>query len=190
MAKLDADRVRELHAATLEVLIEVGFDNLSMDLVATRAHASKATLYRHWPDKVALLVDALRCGSAERKPTTAPDTGSLRGDLHALVAEDAERDQSEGELITAVLHACQRDPALGEQLREHVLAAHHAVFDTVIAQAVARGEIAPDPPAARFAFVALAGPPLVRFVLEGHPADAEYERAYIDAVLLPALGVH
>ena len=189
MARLDADRVRELHRATLEALVETGYDNLSMDSIAARAHASKATLYRHWPDKEALVVDALRCESADMKPTEAPDTGTLRGDLHALVTEDAAREQSEGELVTAILHACQRNPTLGEQLRTHLLEPHQAMFDAIVARAVERGEIPADPPAARFAFVVLAAPTLLRFVFDGVPADEEYERAFIDAVLLPALGV-
>ena len=67
--------------ATLALLAEVGYDRMSMDAVAARAKASKATIYRRWPGKQELVLDAVR----SRAPGMAvpEDTGSLRGDLLA-----------------------------------------------------------------------------------------------------------
>ena len=63
--------------AALELLAEVGYDRMSMDAVAHRARASKATIYRHWPGKYELVLDALRSrGVSEIAPI---DTGTLRG---------------------------------------------------------------------------------------------------------------
>src|SRR6187399_2380481 len=68
--------------ATLELLAERGYDGMTMDAVADRAGAGKATVYRRWPSKVQLTIDAIVCSPGV--PMTAddvPDTGSLRGDL-------------------------------------------------------------------------------------------------------------
>src|SRR6478672_11048842 len=81
--------------ATLALLLEVGYDRMSMDAVAARAHASKATIYRRWPGKQELVLDAVRARGVGL--TVAEDTGSLRGDLmatyrsaiHGSAADDA-----------------------------------------------------------------------------------------------------
>ena len=61
------------------MLAEVGYDRLTMDAVATRAKASKATLYRRWTNKASLVIDALM---PHKGDPPVPDTGILRGDLH------------------------------------------------------------------------------------------------------------
>ena len=76
--RVEGDREHEILAATLEILTEVGFDKLTMDAVAARAKASKATLYRRWENKASLVIEALH-SSKEEPPL--PDTGTLRGDL-------------------------------------------------------------------------------------------------------------
>ena len=76
--RVEGDREQEILDATLAVLVDVGYDRLTMDAVATQAKASKATLYRKWDGKAALVIDALM---SEKTPLAAPqDTGSLRGD--------------------------------------------------------------------------------------------------------------
>ena len=67
--------------AALALLVEVGYDRMSMDAVAARARASKATIYRRWPGKQELVLDAVRSRGAGL--TVAEDTGCLRGDLVA-----------------------------------------------------------------------------------------------------------
>src|SRR3954452_17491342 len=78
--RIEGVREQEILDAALEVLADVGYDRLTMDAVAQRAKASKATLYRRWNSKATLVVDAL----ARTKPLPeAPDTGDLRSDLVA-----------------------------------------------------------------------------------------------------------
>src|SRR5690242_15651908 len=78
--RVEGDREREILEAALEVLVDVGYDRLTMDAVATAAKASKATLYRRWNDKATLVIDALLLDKAV---PSSPDTGSLAGDLRA-----------------------------------------------------------------------------------------------------------
>ena len=79
--RVEGVREAEILAATMEVLADVGYDRLTMDAVAQRAKASKATLYRRWNGKVSLVIDALHHHHQHDSPPVIVDTGSLRGDL-------------------------------------------------------------------------------------------------------------
>src|SRR5215467_9323345 len=82
LAATRTDRHEAICDAVFELLSEVGYDRMSMDAVAARARASKATIYRAWPNKPDLVCEALahRLGGTPEPPAT----GSLRGDLIAL----------------------------------------------------------------------------------------------------------
>src|ERR1700735_1782862 len=77
-------REAELLAVTLRLLQEHGYDQLTVDAVASAAHASKATVYRRWPSKAELVLAAFIEGV--RQVAVAPNTGTLRGDLISLGA--------------------------------------------------------------------------------------------------------
>src|SRR3954451_7303832 len=100
----DETRDAVILTATLQVLAEVGYDRLTIDAVATKAKASKATVYRRWTGKATLVVDAIQtlkpkpAGDGE-VPCYWPDTGSLRGDLIEGVRHFVERlSTAEGQL--------------------------------------------------------------------------------------------
>src|SRR6478672_9467119 len=78
--RVEGDRELEIFDAALDVLADVGYDRLTMDAVAAAARASKATLYRRWSSKAALVIDALLSQKAPHEPA---DTGNLRDDLLA-----------------------------------------------------------------------------------------------------------
>jgi AcrR family transcriptional regulator len=83
--KRDHTRDPEILAAAIDVLAETGFEGMTIDMVAARAKAGKATLYRRWPSKADLVLDAVACMKAGTVPAVVPDTGTLRGDLIALI---------------------------------------------------------------------------------------------------------
>src|ERR1700709_873862 len=94
--KRDHTRDPEILDAAIEVLAETGYDGMTIDMVAARAKAGKATVYRRWSSKAELVIDAVACmKSADVDPATLPDTGTLRGDLVAMIKphriEDGER---------------------------------------------------------------------------------------------------
>jgi AcrR family transcriptional regulator len=80
-----ATRETAILRATLELLGESGYDQMTIDAVAARARCSKATIYRRWPDKAALVVTAVRRHAGQPAAATAPDTGSLRSDPQAAL---------------------------------------------------------------------------------------------------------
>src|SRR3954452_15398565 len=89
----DHTRDAEILDAALDVLAETGYDGMTVDMVAARAKAGKATLYRRWPSKPDLVLDAVACMKANDVDLTAlPDTGTLRGDLVAMIKAPSIRE--------------------------------------------------------------------------------------------------
>jgi AcrR family transcriptional regulator len=139
---LDATRDVALRDAALALLAEIGYDRLTIDAVAARAHASKTTIYRRWSGKAELIVDALN-GLKESRPV--PDTGSLRGDLEAIAHGAASTDKRfDAQLMIGLITAVARDAELRRVVRERLMDPGHSDLRQVFDQAVSRGEIADD----------------------------------------------
>src|SRR3954466_8398210 len=122
--RVEGPREAEIFTAALGVPAAVGYGRLTMDAVAQRARASKATLYRRWNGKVSLVIDALHHGHRhEESERAAIDTGSLPGGLIAQVSGDGGR-AARGEVAAfgAILAAIPRDAEFAEAFRREVLA--------------------------------------------------------------------
>ncbi len=134
-------------AAVAELLLEHGMAGVSMDNVAERAGVSKATIYRWWPTKEILALDALQRSWAESEPQPqSPDTGSLRGDLLALLLPMVQqlRSRRYGRLVVAFISESQADPAFAEQYRDCCVDPHRRKAGALFSRAAARGEIPTD----------------------------------------------
>ncbi|MFD8325935.1 TetR/AcrR family transcriptional regulator [Streptomyces lydicus] len=133
------ERRREVFDVVLELLAEVGYERFSMDRVARRARASKATLYQRWPSKAELVVDALE----EHQPVASgPDTGSLPDDLRALlVAWLAGWDARDRGLMLALLEGSRRDEELARLREERLGSPIRQAAEAALARARRRGEI-------------------------------------------------
>jgi AcrR family transcriptional regulator len=142
--KRDASRDDALCQAALELLAEVGYDRLTIDAVAARAGAGKATCYRRWAGKAELVVDAV--GRMKAQPER-PDTGTLRGDLVELTCHfhDTEDAAFRTDVQAGLVSGLVRDAKLREVFAEQFIAPRKAVFRDVFQRAVERGEIAPIP---------------------------------------------
>ncbi|PZH12157.1 TetR family transcriptional regulator [Streptomyces sp. NTH33] len=187
-SRLTPEREAELYEAVLDLLREVGYDALTMDAVAARTRSSKATLYRQWGGKAELVVKAIR--HDKRARTEEIDTGTLRGDLHALVAQEddctVERNSA---LLRGVAMAIHHNPDLRHALREQLVEPEMAEFRRMLQRAVDRGEIRPDCPALEFLLHMMVGGLATRTLLDEQPPTQTFLTSYIDAVVLPALGV-
>ena len=184
--RVEGDREAEILEATLEVLAEVGYDRLTMDAVATRAKASKATLYRRWNGKVSLVIDALHQGHHHPAVEAPVDTGNLRDDLiTAFCGHGGLTDKPEVDAFGAILTAITRDADFAEAFRREVLAPKLAGTKALFERAKERGEIPEDVDIELLA-PALAGIVLHRFFLVGEPPTADLVVNVIDQIILPA----
>jgi AcrR family transcriptional regulator len=179
-----SQRETELLSATLAVLRETGYDNLTIDQVVARARSSKATVYRRWPSKVELVCAAL--AFSVRNSGVPPDSGSLRGDLLRLAEVIAEDNKRRGAVVAGILAAGQRSPRLQELLLDQIYELRREQVHGVLGRAVDRGEIVAGV-ISEDIWDVLPGYITFRSLIRGRPITSEMLRALIDEVLLPSL---
>jgi AcrR family transcriptional regulator len=163
---------------------------MTIDMVAARAKAGKATLYRRWPSKAELVVEAVGCMDRDDLgPAHLPDTGSLRGDLIALIRprtiEDAERKL---QVMAAVISMLSREPGLAEAINAALIEPRVTIIRILMGRAADRGEIAATSDIETLSLVA---PAMVayRVLLLRKPVDRDFLISLIDGILLPAVGL-
>ncbi|WP_167479339.1 TetR/AcrR family transcriptional regulator [Nocardia arthritidis] len=137
-------RVDAILAAALDLLAERGYAALTMDAVAERAKASKATIYRRWRNKAELVKAAMDAYDADHN-AAIPDTGTLRGDLVAVVeALGAKSSERYLTMVGGLAAAMRHDAELAAALREHIENEELSPFHEALRRAVARGELPAD----------------------------------------------
>ena len=178
-------REAEILEVVLEVIAELGFDRLTFEEVAKRARASKATLYRRWPTKRDMVVAAVKSGPAAGNAPTPVDTGSLRGDLLALVARLETAMDAGGATSWVLLQAGLQDPELCHHIEATAGPTGARLPADVMQRAIDRGELPEhaDP----FVYEEVVGAVLLIRKLNALTADTGYRQLLVDAVLLPAL---
>jgi AcrR family transcriptional regulator len=172
--------------AALELLMEVGYDRLSMDALAERAHAGKATIYRHWSGKAQIVAEAVRCmKGAAAEPF--PSTGSLRGDLLAALDQiSCSASDVDAAIIAGVMSAMRSDPELAELVRTQVLDSKKGEFNGIIDRAVRRGEL-PQGGSAALVEEVISALLINRLVIHGQSVDEEFSTHVVDDIVLPLL---
>jgi len=186
--KRDHTRDAVILDAALEVLAEVGYTGMTMDMVAVRAKAGKATVYRRWSSKAELVVDAVaRMKRSLVDLDRLPDTGTLRGDLVALIkpqsiVEEEHKLKVMGGLASMLSH----DPGLADAVNAAVNEPWVDAYRVLMRRAVDRSEI-PDP--AYFETLVHVVPSMAayRVLIQRKPVDRDFLVSLIDGLLLPAL---
>ena len=171
---------RRVLRAALDVLADDGMPGFTVESVARRAGASKATVYRHWPTPSALLVDAM---DAEFRPLPDVDTGDLRADLVRLLTAFAAAftDSPFPKLMAAFTDAAERDPALGEMHAELTRRRREPLVRLLDA-ARARGELVADTDV-ELVVDLLAAPFFYRRLVAHAAMPADLPAAVVDHVL-------
>lgn len=135
---------RAIMAAATELLATRGLGGLSIEEVAARAGVGKATIYRRWPSRGALALDAFLAEFQQQQPL--PDTGTLHGDLLAALrswVRSVTRTPA-GRMLAGLVAEAQRDPALAVAWRDRVTAPLRERNLILVKRAVERGEVPPD----------------------------------------------
>jgi TetR/AcrR family transcriptional regulator of autoinduction and epiphytic fitness len=127
-------------AAALQELGQVGYGAFAIESVAARAGVGKATIYRHWPGKLALIADAFRALQTARDPELA--SGDVREKLERVLRHVAETvaDSPFSACLPALIDAAERDPEL-RAFHHRFQAAARAPLIWLIAEGVAGGEL-------------------------------------------------
>lgn len=165
--------------ATIELVLEGGIDDLNVDAIAERAGVSKATIYRHWATRQHLLMDAL---SAMKRAVEPPDTGSLRGDLVALLTAVADHLGSPaGSVYCTLTGAAEHDAELAGMRREFA-AERGDVMRAVLGRGIERGEL-PDDIDIELMLGRLVGPLFYMRMARGETVPAHWAEHLVDAAL-------
>lgn len=139
-----SDRARRVILnATLELLVEHGFDGMSVEAVATRAGVGKATIYRRWSSKQELVAAAL---ASIDDDVRTPDTGNTRDDMIVLVHDFARVSVSSvvGPMIARLAGAAASNPALMDIAWNNLIAPRQDIGRRVLRRGIERGDVRPD----------------------------------------------
>jgi AcrR family transcriptional regulator len=168
-------------AATFQLLGEQGLAGVSVDEVAKRSGVAKTTIYRHWPSRSALLIEA--CSSMGTRPQV-PDTGGFRGDLTALAIHMAARLRADrwASILPSVIDAAERDPEIAT-VHTRLHAGFMAPLYAVIERAQAKGELpkALDPSEI---VASVVGPLFYRRWFSRQPLDEQFVSNIVEAVVV------
>ena len=169
--------------AAFELLSESGVGGFSVDEVARRSGVARTTIYRHWPTREALVIDACSRIKAEQ---TAPDTGSLEGDLTAILTDIAHllATANWSSVLPSIVDIAERDPEFAD-IHSKIQRGHAAPLREVLDRAVRRGE----PPAdadLSILVAALLGPLFYRRWFSREAIDDRFVQATINRVIATA----
>lgn len=166
--------------ATFQLLTELGLGGVSVDAVSRQCGVAKTTIYRHWPTRSALLLDA--CAQMSTRPQ-APDTGSFKGDLTPLIMRVASQMATArwATALPSIIDAAERDAELAEvQTRTH--GAMRDAFRVVIERAQARNEISRkiDP---SDLIASILGPLFYRRFISREPLDERFVKNLLVSIV-------
>src|SRR3954447_656387 len=182
----DPRRREAILGAAIALVAEVGYDRVTVEALAARAGVSKPTIYRRWPGgKPEIIAEAIRSKRAEG--SLLPDTGSLRGDLLAMLGAIRGSIDRDAHVAGGLISQLRSSPELRELFREEVIADERRRYDVLLARAAARGEIV-LPVTSLFADIA-GSVIFTRCLIADEPLDEPFLLDLVDHVLLPILNV-
>jgi AcrR family transcriptional regulator len=172
---------RAIREAAVDLFAERGFEGFSVEDVADRAGVSKATVYRRYPSKVDLVVEAGSCLATDE--VSFPDTGNLRDDVRGLTRSLVQkfRDSAAGRVIPAMTFERRRNPELDDRFRTF-LAERKARTRELLQRGIDRGELPPDTDVEVMGSM-LVGPIFHRLMITQEPLSDAFVDALVDALL-------
>lgn len=172
---------RAVLAATADLLVERGFEGLSTEEIATRSGVARSTIYRNWPDRAELLIEAVQ---QHMEPVADPDTGDLRRDLIAVfgvLARALDPATPLGRMLPSLLSAAERDPDL-RRLHREAAAQRRQLAEQVLRRGIDRGRLPADVDAAAAATTVTATL-YYRRLISGEALDERAVADLVDALL-------
>jgi AcrR family transcriptional regulator len=166
-----ASRERVL-TTTLDLLTEAGLDELTIDEVSRRSGVAKTTIYRHWTNRSALVIDA--CSRMTDSEEAPPDTGSLEGDIRAILTNIAELLGTArwSSIVPSIVDVAEHDPAFAA-IHSRIQRGHAAPLKLALDRAALRGDI-PSTADRDAITAALLGPLFYRRWFSREPIDTRF----------------
>lgn len=183
-----AGREAAICQAVVELLNETSYESVTMDAVAARAKASKATIYRRWSNKDELVVEALRVMVIGRDLDPI-DTGSLRDDIVARISQqlaDPVHAAVNNAALKVLVYAASSDPDLAGDMRLAIRDAQLSAWQAILHRAHARGELQREVDAA-LTFEVIQGQFCARTGVDAGRVDHEYVEHLVDDVMMPVI---
>jgi AcrR family transcriptional regulator len=173
------------HQAILDcansLLEEIGFSSMSIEGIAARAGVGKATIYRRWPNKASVVMDAFLAATSKELPF--PDTGSAREDIRRQMRAVVKvLNGPRGRTIATLIGVVQSDNELAEAFRTRFVAVRRSEAKAVLQRGVANGEFKPDMDL-ESVLDCLYGPLYFRLLIGHEKASAKYADQLVDLVL-------
>lgn len=185
--KRDPDRTAVILNATLAVLGEQGYDRMTIDLVAARAGMARATVYRRWATKADLVLEAVsHLSDGDVDADRLPDTGTLRGDMTAMIRPfDAAEQQVRIRAMAGLFALAGSDDRLADAAIQAGIGPWTEVNRTLMQRAIDRGEF--PPPTDLNALAELIPMMCVSRAVQQLPITRQFCLTLIDAVIIPAM---
>jgi AcrR family transcriptional regulator len=159
-------------SAAYDLLLENGFGAVTIDKIAEKAGVSKATIYKWWPNKAAVVMDAFFDAAVERLPV--PDTGSAMEDMIIQISNLSKFLLSrEGKVINEIVAEGQYDQKLAETYREIYFKPRRLDSRYILERGISRGELRDDLDI-ELAMDLLFGPLFYRLLITGDMIDEEF----------------
>jgi AcrR family transcriptional regulator len=179
----DPEVDRAILDATVELLAEDGFGGLTIEAVAARAEVGKTTVYRRWPSKIPLVVDAVAHLKAPASVTVTDDM-TTRDALVRILSNGVRTQGGEptDRILAGLVGAMSRDPELADAVRGGLVSERRRVIVGLIERGIARGEIRPDVDTEVIADL-LGGPIVLRRFITGRPVTTRLVRQVVTIVL-------
>jgi AcrR family transcriptional regulator len=167
--------------AASALLEECGYSSMTVDEVAARAGVGKQTLYRRWPSKAAVVLDALSRQAA--REVAVPDSGSLHEDVRALLRNAfAVLRMGRARVVASLMAEAQHDEAFAVAFRDIFVAPRRAVLAELLHRGIVRGELGADTDVG-FMVDLVYGPMWYRLLNRHAPLDDAFADRLSDAVL-------
>lgn len=168
--------------ASYELLLENGFNDLTIEGIAERAGVSKATIYKWWPNKAAVVLDGFF--AATESMLQVPDTGSVREDLFIQVNNLASFITSpKGKVIAELIAQGQFDTNIAEEYRNRYFIPRRLISRHIIERGILRGDLKKDLDI-ELSIDMIFAPLFYRLLITGEMLDSEFVKSLISYALM------
>jgi AcrR family transcriptional regulator len=183
----DPEADRAILRATLELLVELGYEGLSIEAIAARAGVGKTTIYRRWTSKEPLVVEAIKSFKAPSDPAEPAQLAEDEPTRDVLVRVvggfvRSMGPENTGAMMAGLVAAMSRNPGLAQAVRRGLIEHRRSIVMAILKRGVERGEIRSDVDLELVADL-FGGPVIMRVLLTGRPIGGRLARQIFDTVL-------